>query len=431
LLLSLNYSQLKTVIQSPENVENTEELDSLSVVPEEVGELIDQNIQINSNKQMREEYLNPWTLKFKEPLQEVCFCQLREDMFRSNMLCMFIVWIFIVMCQFVIIPRCSYLTITLIVTTCIISAGCVLVMAEEFRGLYLCLQELSASLVHDRNRRTIFVAVTVTLMSAASSIALIMCFPDAKPKIFIDLFAAFFNETSTMIESNATIELFSNNTIECLECDAIKNQPSCYHPEYVVFSWALCLIALATALKLYYLVKMQLAVGLVSIFCFLILAVYPDIFNKYDEDQDIQVGITLPTQMVILLLAFLTMVIHHARLVEVTARLDFIWKEEAERELSNMKSNRHLNDLLIKNILPEHVASFYLSHEMSDDIYSKSHDLCGVMFASIPNFKDFYSEDVENGKACIRVLNEIICDFDALLDEPRFATVEKIKTVGQ
>ncbi|XP_070498736.1 adenylyl cyclase 78C-like isoform X3 [Chironomus tepperi] len=425
------FQNLKTVIQSPENVENTEEFDSLSVVPEEVGELIDQNIQINSNKQMREEYLNPWTLKFKEPLQEVCFCQLREDMFRSNMLCMFIVWIFIVMCQFVIIPRCFYLTITLIVTTCIISAGCVLVMAEEFRGLYLCLQELSASLVHDRNRRTIFVAVAVTLMSAASSIALIMCFPDAKPKIFTDLFAVFFNETTKMIESNATIELYSNDTIGCLECDAIKNQPSCIHPEYVVFSWALCLIALATALKLYYLVKMQLAVGLVSIFCFLILAVYPDIFNKYDEDQDIQVGITLPTQMVILLLAFLTMVIHHARLVEVTARLDFIWKEEAERELSNMKSNRHLNDLLIKNILPEHVASFYLSHEMSDDIYSKSHDLCGVMFASIPNFKDFYSEDVENGKACIRVLNEIICDFDALLDEPRFATVEKIKTVGQ
>lgn len=34
------------------------------------------------------------------------------------------------------------------------------------------------------------------------------------------------------------------------------------------------------------------------------------------------------------------------------------------------------------------------------------------------------------GKACIRILNEIICDFDSLMDEPRFATVEKIKTVG-
>lgn len=52
------------------------------------------------------------------------------------------------------------------------------------------------------------------------------------------------------------------------------------------------------------------------------------------------------------------------------------------------------------------------------------------MFASIPNFKDFYSEDIENGKACIRILNEIICDFDSLIDEPRFATIEKIKTVG-
>lgn len=56
--------------------------------------------------------------------------------------------------------------------------------------------------------------------------------------------------------------------------------------------------------------------------------------------------------------------------------------------------------------------------------------MCGVMFASIPNFQDFYSEDIENGKACIRILNEIICDFDSLMDEPRFTTVEKIKTVG-
>jgi len=33
---------------------------------------------------------------------------------------------------------------------------------------------------------------------------------------------------------------------------------------------------------------------------------------------------------------------------QVTSRLDFIWKEQAERELTNMKSNRALNDTLIK-----------------------------------------------------------------------------------
>lgn len=32
----------------------------------------------------------------------------------------------------------------------------------------------------------------------------------------------------------------------------------------------------------------------------------------------------------------------------------------------------------------------------------------GVLFASIPNFTEFYSEDVNKGMECIRLLNEII-----------------------
>lgn len=59
-------------------------------------------------------------------------------------------------------------------------------------------------------------------------------------------------------------------------------------------------------------------------------------------------GMPLGAQMTILLVIFLTMVTYHARLVEVTSRLDFIWKEQAEKELANMKSNRFLNDVLIK-----------------------------------------------------------------------------------
>ncbi|CRK99500.1 CLUMA_CG012819, isoform A, partial [Clunio marinus] len=401
------FQNLKEKVLTPEAADNTEETDSLSAIPEEVvDEIIDQNIQINSNKQMREEYLNTWTLRFKEPLQEVCFCQLKEDMFRSNMMCMFIVWIFIVICQFVIIPSNEFLSASLLVTTAIISAGCILVMAEEYPGLPRFLKEFSAELTLDRSRRTLIACATIVLMSAASSMGM----------------TAFNSENFRSSIANFEESLNRSNTsVDSLLCE---------QPKYVVFTWVLCLTALAAALKLYYLVKTFMAIALVTVFCILILFVYPDVFDFYTDSLDLM-GVSLSIQMVILLGAFLTMVIHHARLVEVTARLDFIWKEEAERELSNMKSNRHLNDLLIKNILPEHVASYYLSHEMSDDIYSKSHDMCGVMFASIPNFQDFYSEDMENGKACIRVLNEIICDFDALLDEPRFMAVEKIKTVGQ
>ena len=45
------------------------------------------------------------------------------------------------------------------------------------------------------------------------------------------------------------------------------------------------------------------------------------------------------------------------------------------------------------------------------------------MFASIPNFfAEFYAEnDVNNnGIECMRVLNEIIADFDELLEKPKF-----------
>jgi adenylate cyclase 8 len=447
------FKNLKEATANPEGADNEADVSCNSMsATEEVDELIDQNIQINSNKQMRDEYLNGWTLRFKEPLQEVSFCQLREDMFRSNMLCMFIVWIFIVLCQFVIIPRCNFLTVTLIVTTVIISAGCVLVMAEEYPGLPKFLRKSSATLVHDRNRRTIFVCGAVILMSAASSVGLIMCYMD--PAVHPTASSSKLNENSPPAQnfsldesSNSFMEILSdsrNQSFDEVFTETANEQRStieidddlgtlplpCLQPEYVVFSWVLCLIALATALKLYYLVKTFMALGLVATFCVLILVVFPEVFDSFDYEFE-KLGMSLSAQMVILLAVFLTMVIHHARLVEVTARLDFIWKEQAERELSNMKSNRHLNDTLIKNIIPDHVASYYLSHEMSDDIYSKSHDLCGVMFASIPNFQDFYSEDMENGKACIRILNEIICDFDALLDEPRFMTVEKIKTVGQ
>jgi hypothetical protein len=36
------------------------------------------------------------------------------------------------------------------------------------------------------------------------------------------------------------------------------------------------------------------------------------------------------------------------------------------------------------------------------------------MFASIPNYKEFYDENDINkqGLECLRLLNEIICDFD-------------------
>ena len=85
----------------------------------------------------------------------------------------------------------------------------------------------------------------------------------------------------------------------------------------------------------------------------------------------------------------------------------------------------------VQNLLPLHVAEFYLRAERGvEDLFAERRNNAGVLFASIPNFTEFYSEDVNEGVECIRLLNEIIIDFDEILDDEKFASVEKIKTVG-
>lgn len=66
------------------------------------------------------------------------------------------------------------------------------------------------------------------------------------------------------------------------------------------------------------------------------------------------------------------------------------------------------------------------------ELYHEQCDSVCIMFASIPNFSEFYVELEANneGVECLRLLNEIIADFDELLGEPRFQCIEKIKSTG-
>ncbi|XP_016161182.1 PREDICTED: adenylate cyclase type 3-like [Ficedula albicollis] len=94
---------------------------------------------------------------------------------------------------------------------------------------------------------------------------------------------------------------------------------------------------------------------------------------------------------------------------------------------------RRWNEALVANMLPEHVARHFLgSKKRDEELYSQSYEEIGVMFASLPNFADFYTEESINngGIECLRFLNEIISDFDGLLDEPQFRCITKIKTIG-
>ena len=105
-------------------------------------------------------------------------------------------------------------------------------------------------------------------------------------------------------------------------------------------------------------------------------------------------------------------------------------------EEEGVESMQRVNRVLLENLLPAHVANHFL-HLMKvitivyfiesnqyhfqgsgpNDLYSQKYENICVMFASIPNYQEFYNENDINtqGLECIRLLNEIICDFDKVI----------------
>lgn len=104
------------------------------------------------------------------------------------------------------------------------------------------------------------------------------------------------------------------------------------------------------------------------------------------------------------------------RQIEYIFRLDFKLSKRLKEEEAEAKLMGEINEMVIKNILPGHVVNIYLNQTLANtgEVYSESYKFCAVMFASIPNYSEFYSENIINdkGRTCLKVLNEIISDFD-------------------
>ncbi|XP_036094931.1 adenylate cyclase type 4 isoform X8 [Rousettus aegyptiacus] len=121
-----------------------------------------------------------------------------------------------------------------------------------------------------------------------------------------------------------------------------------------------------------------------------------------------------------------------ARQNEYYCRLDFLWKKKLRQEREETEMMENLTRLLLENVLPAHVAPQFIGqNRRNEDLYHQSYECVCVLFASVPDFKEFYSESNINheGLECLRLLNEIIADFDELLSKPKFSGVEKIKTI--
>lgn len=229
--------------------------------------------------------------------------------------------------------------------------------------------------------------------------------------------------------SCAPMDSFSEN---CTSTNDLNS--SCLYPSYFSYFAVLILIGASLPGCLSYLYKILLMFLIAAGQCLVNIFVLGQALDC-EESRKHWISITKGKYTLsALLLVVSTAIAFLARHMEQVARVLFLWRTEVEEQRECAEDMRRRNEALVYNILPPHVAVHFMGNRkrQHDDLYSQSYADVGVLFASMPNFSDFYSEETVNnqGLECLRFLNEVISDFDALLALPHFQDIIKIKTIG-
>uniref|UniRef100_A0A674BLQ9 Adenylate cyclase type 8 n=1 Tax=Salmo trutta TaxID=8032 RepID=A0A674BLQ9_SALTR len=344
--------------------------------PEEINKGIESAIDLRSGDKLRREHIKPFSLMFKDSSLEEKYSQMRDEVFKSNLVCAFIVLIFITAIQS-LLPSARMVTMVIQFSVLIVLHSFLVLVttAEDYKCLPLVLRKSCCWINETYMARNVIVFVS----------------------ILINFLAAMINI-------------------------------------YFVFTGVLAMVTCAVFLRLNSVLKLAVLLVMIAIYSLLTEAFYTSLFLRYDYVHHNTENFLGTKETSLLLMAmFLLAVFYHGQQLEYTARLDFLWRVQAKEEINEMKELREHNENMLRNILPSHVARHFLEKDRdNEELYSQSYDAVGVMFASIPGFADFYSQTEMNnqGVECLRLLNEIIADFDELLGEERFQDIEKIKTIG-
>uniref|UniRef100_A0A2K6T6I6 Adenylate cyclase type 8 n=1 Tax=Saimiri boliviensis boliviensis TaxID=39432 RepID=A0A2K6T6I6_SAIBB len=199
-----------------------------------------------------------------------------------------------------------------------------------------------------------------------------------------------------------TIDLRSGDKLrrEHIKPFSLMFKDSSLEHKYFVFTGVLAMVTCAVFLRLNSVLKLAVLLIMIAIYALLTETIYAGLFLRYDNLNHSGEDFLGTKEASLLLMAmFLLAVFYHGHIIAELTSTDHFW-------------------------LPLCVSV--------QELYSQSYDAVGVMFASIPGFADFYSQTEMNnqGVECLRLLNEIIADFDELLGEDRFQDIEKIKTIG-
>ncbi|XP_035799488.1 adenylate cyclase type 3 isoform X3 [Amphiprion ocellaris] len=364
---------------------------------------------------LKGKHTNRLSLRFVDPDLETRYSVEKEKQSGAAFCCSCVVLLFTAVMEALIDPWliANYITfavgevLLLVLTICSLAAIFPRVFPKK-------LVSFSTWIDHTRWARNTWAMAAIFILTMADIMDMLSCLPEVPD-----------SGSTTVAPSSSS----SSSTWSGLE-GCLNN------PKYYSYIAVLALMATNMLVQVSHMVKLTLmllitvATGIVNIYS------WKDIFDRYDmaRFQDYR-SYLVPSKFTMTIMIFIMMgsFYYFSRHVEKLARTLFLWKIEVHEQKEKVYEMRRWNEALVTNMLPEHVARHFLgSKKRDEELYSQSYDEIGVMFASIPNFSDFYTEESINngGIECLRFLNEIISDFDSLLDEPQFRCITKIKTIG-
>uniref|UniRef100_A0A8C1Y7K5 adenylate cyclase n=1 Tax=Cyprinus carpio TaxID=7962 RepID=A0A8C1Y7K5_CYPCA len=409
---------------------------------DEVDEFLGRAIDARSIDQLRKDHVKKFLLTFQTSSLEKKYDKKVDDRFGGYVACTLLVFCFISFIQIIIFPH------TLVMLGIYISIFIILANILFICAIYSCvklfpaaMQTVSKKIVQSRTNSTLVGVFTIILVFISAFVNMFSC----DTQKLVDCVAERFNWSSQMVTPCVIYNLSRPAPVTLFQMKTgFMIYPLCLF-QYFSYSVLLTLLACSVFLQISSIGK--LALMLLIQLTFLLLVEWPEValfdnadlfvtanalvFNETLEFEVTKVSLKVMTPVILTI--FVLALYLHAQQVESTARLDFLWKLQATEEKEEMEELQAYNRRLLHNILPKDVAAHFLAIERrNDELYYQSCECVAVMFASISNFSEFYVELEANneGVECLRLLNEIIADFDEIISEEKYRQLEKIKTIG-
>ncbi|XP_026319728.1 adenylate cyclase type 2-like [Hyposmocoma kahamanoa] len=224
------------------------------------------------------------------------------------------------------------------------------------------------------------------------------------------------------------------NVISCTEVEKLLSTEvvlsNCVSSWHVTQCWVLVLLLNFLFSRVFFIFKWIVAGGMT---CFYLYVIWDLKSALFKEDATWNIGLD-PRISHTLTVVFITMTLYWIdRTTEYRNRLDYLWQVQLIDEQKEAETMLEVHNMLLDNILPAHVVQVYLDLNRSiDELYYEKYDNVAVMFASLTDYKLGVEDDGDlNDKFFLRILDEIISDFDRLLLMGSSThKVEKIKMAG-